>query len=226
MKNKQKTSNSIRLHKEHVPLHHKLNIRNQEDYDNQIGMLLYLINQIQSGFIPQYMITLHPCHPSELVAAKKETKNELGWRDRITFISNKPLWDEVSQYNYWHRHRNDLHAVEKDAKAIRNLILQRLFGIKRLEKDHNKNILIFLEKGKVKLQYHMHILIPEVDGLSAKDVEHIFIDQIRPRVKCLSLWKQPRVDMVYDINNIISYVNKEVHASHCSLCSYSLPIKQ
>ena len=32
--------------------------------------------------------------------------------------------------------------------------------------------------------------------------------------------------MVYDINNIISYVNKEVHASHCSLSSYSLPIKQ
>ena len=225
MKTNQKNIGFIRFHKEHIPLHPKLNIRNQEDYNNQIEMLLYLLDQIQSGFKPKYLITLHPCHPSELVAAKKETKNELGWRDRITFISNKPLWDEVSQYNYWHQHRNDFYAAEEDSKVIRNLLIQRLYGIQRLNKDHNKNILIFLEKGKVKLQYHMHILIPEVDGLNAKDVESLFIDQIRPRVKCLSLWKKPRVDMVYDINNIIGYLNKEVNASHCSLSSYSLPIK-
>ena len=66
----------------------------------------------------------------------------------------------------------------------------------------------------------------EVDGLNAKDVERIFIDQDPTTGQVLESLEKPRVDMVYDINNIISYVNKEVHASHCSLCSYSLPIKQ
>ena len=214
----------IKLSKHHIPIHEKRHIRTQEEYDIHLAMLQYLHHQVAVGFDPCYMLTLHYCHPSELLWQKRETKNPLGWKDRISFGSNKPLWDEVGYYNYWHKHRNDLLAVDEDSRHILNHILKTFYGVKRLDKDHGINILMFHEKGKAKLQYHLHILLPQVAESTSKSLTKLFNDEIRPKVKCLSRWKQIKVDAIYDKYNIMGYMNKEVNASHTSISSYSLPI--
>ena len=90
----------------------------------QHAMLEWLHDQVNKGFDPHWMISLHYSHPSELLWQKRETKNELGWRERISFRSRNCLWKEVSTYNYWESYRNDWDQVDSDAKHIRNIILR------------------------------------------------------------------------------------------------------
>ena len=72
----------INLHKKHIPLNSNLILNSQEEYDFHIETLLFLNNQIDIGFKPDYFITFHYRHPSERYSAKKQTNNPLGWKDR------------------------------------------------------------------------------------------------------------------------------------------------
>ena len=64
----------INLHKKHIPLNSKLILNSQEEYDFHIETLLFLNNQVDIGFRPDYFITFHYRHPSERYSAKKQTK--------------------------------------------------------------------------------------------------------------------------------------------------------
>ena len=224
MKSTEKSYPHIRLNRNHIPLHPSLRLYKQEDYETHLSLFRYLLNQLDLGFDPKYMITLHLCHPSELSWEKRETNNPLGFRDRISFESIKPLWDEVGSYNYWDKHRNEFLTVEEDTRHLRNLLLKFLYGVKRLNRDHQFNVLIFMERGKAKVQYHLHILIPEAPGKSKQDIMKVLMEQIKPRVKCLSRWKKPEITDIIDKYNMFGYVNKETRLNNPTFSSYSLPI--
>ena len=202
-------------------------MHNRNERTQQV-MLEWLHDQVNKGFDPQWMISLHYSHPSELVWQKRETKNELGWRDRISFGSHHSLWKEVSAYNYWESYRNDWDQVDSDAKHIRNIILREFFGVKRLnrpDKYDPVNLLMFHEKGKVKLQFHTHILLPKIPYFNQESIEILFNTYIRPKCNCFSRWKKIDVTAIKDDKySIMGYLNKEVNASYTALSSYSLPI--
>ena len=125
-------------------------------------------------------------------------------------------------------YRNDWDQVDSDAKHIRNMILRVFFGVKRLnrkEKYDPVNLLMFHEKGKVKLQYHTHILLPKIPHFNQESIEILFNTHIRPKCNCFSRWKKIDVTAIKDDKySIMGYLNKEVNASYTALSSYSLPI--
>ena len=81
-----------------------------------------------------------------------------------------------------------------------------------------------MERGKTKVQYHLHILIPEVPGKCKQDIRKALMEQIKPRVKCLSRWKKPEITDIIDKYNMLGYVNKETRLNNPTFSSYSLPI--
>ena len=67
-------------------------------------------------------------------------------------------------YKYWVNRRNNEDQVYEDTSQVRNVLLRYLYGIKRLNRTDKKefpHIFFFHEKGKTKLQYHTHLLIPK-----------------------------------------------------------------
>lgn len=215
---------SIKLHKQHRPIHPDLEIKSQKDYDHYIALLNYLHNQVAKGFKPKYLISLHYNNPSEHLKAIRETNRPLGFGDRYGFKTPIPLWNSVAWDNFISYSRNDIDEVSRNARKVLNLILKTLYGVKRLnrpDKYEFPNLFFFHEQGKAKLQYHTHILIPEtLYGYSVEELVDIFNTSIRERCKCISRWKYIDITPIedkYDIDGILGYLNKETKASHTPL---------
>lgn len=217
---------SIKLHKNHIPLHPKLNLKTQSDYDYNIEVLLYTLNQLTLGVRPKYLVSLHYKHPVEHSKPFKETNKPYGFGDRYGFKTNRDIWNEVPLYKYWEKKRNEEEQVIKDTKKIKCRILKYLYGIKRFNREDKydyPNLLFYHEKGKVKLQYHTHILL-DAKNLNTNDVDSIqdiFNTSIKETTKCLSTWKIIDVKPVYNAKGIISYLNKETQQSHISFDFYN-----
>ena len=140
---------SIKLHRKHIPLHPKLNIRTQKDYDYYIEVLLYLHNQLILGVEPVFMVSMHYQHPVEHTKPLKETDKPLGFGDRYGFKTIRDIWKEVPLYKYWEKKRNEEEQVIKDTKKVKCRILKKLYGIKRLNRPDKydvPNLLFFHEK--------------------------------------------------------------------------------
>ena len=220
-------SNKIILHKNHIPLNSKLILNSQEEYEFHIETLLFLNKQIELGFNPTFFITFHYKHPSERYVARKETDNELGFRDRYGIDTNKSLWSEIPKYKYYDKRRNDYDLIIKDTLQIRNVIAKELYGIKRVNhKDKLPPMFFFHELGKAKLQYHTHLLLPTTNirnnqfnlrlNTAVKLEEH-FNQVIRTKAKCFSSWKHIHIREVDNPFLAVSYVNKETTKHHSSL---------
>ena len=223
--------NVIKLNRNHIPLNPNVLIKTQEQYNFYIETLLYLLEQCDLGFDPYWSITFHYQHPSEKVKQIKETCNEYGWKDRIGFTSKRPMWNEVSYYKHWANRRNIEDQVIVDTSKIKNVILKTLYGIKRLNRsdkyDEYPNLFFFHEKGKTKLQYHTHLLLPKTKYLvnEPNELKDIFDTSIRERCKSLSRWKSIDVKPVHHKKGLIGYLNKETNQEHISFDFYnSIPI--
>lgn len=220
---------SIKLDKKHKPINPSMHINTQVDYDFYISMLNYLYNQIDLGFTPKYIVSLHYNNPAEHCKPLRETNNELGWGDRYGFKTAVPLWNSVSWDKFIEHNRNDIDITMKNASKIRNLILKYLYGVKRLNRpDKYKfpNLYFFHEKGKVKLQYHTHILLPECK-YDTDELKDIFNTSIRERCKSISRWKHIDITPVKqdDVFGIMGYTNKETNSKHLAFdFNTSIPI--
>jgi len=215
----------IKLHKNHIQLHPNLNINTQKDYDFYINTLLYLHNQIDLGFDPKWMVSFHYHHPVEQGTLIKETDKPYGFGDRYWFKTKRDIWKEVPYYNYLVKRRNTEDWLYNDASQIRNAILKELYGIKRLNqtwKYEFPNLFFFHEKGKTKLQYHTHLLLPDKNlRYNSKDeLEDIFNNSIKKKRKCFSNWKVD-ITEVNSSRGVIGYLNKETCFTHLSLDPYN-----
>jgi hypothetical protein len=93
----------------------------------------------------------------------------------------------------------------------------------REDKYDYPNLLFYHEKGKVKLQYHTHILL-DAKNLKTNDVDaiqDIFDTSIKETTKCLSKWKLIDITPVSNAYNIMGYLNKETQKSHISFDFYN-----
>lgn len=220
-------SNKIRLHKQHIPLNSNLILNSQEEYDYHIETLLFLNHQIELGFNPKWFITFHYKHPSERYRHRRETNNPLGFKDRYGMDTASTLWKEIPKYKFYERKRNDIDAVEADCYEIRNVIAKELYGISRINhRDKFPPMFFFHELGKAKLQYHTHLLLPDINirnnsynlrTATQDELEGAFDNSIRFKRKCFSTWKKIHIR---DIDNpfvAVSYVNKETSREHTSL---------
>ena len=109
--------------------------------------------------------------------------------------------------------RSNYDAIVKDTRKIRNCILRKGYGVRRVNQTWKYKIpqMIFAhELGKYKLQYHTHLLLPENDKSlnSVNSVENLF-SFIRTKVKCVSRWKSIHIEEIDNTKNILSYLNKE-----------------
>ncbi len=229
----------IKLNRKHTPIHPKCCIWNQEQYENHMAMLNFLYEQIDLGFKPKWMISCHYKHPSERYNNVPEMYQEKGscpktrWGRKVInegeYNPQSSLWHEVGEYNHQNERRNDRDLTEKDNSHIKNLLLRYLYGIKKKSQtwktNYPKNLLFILERGKVKLQYHLHILLPEIiqqqnsdffQTLEKPDIQRV-LNSSREKARCLSKWKRIDVKEIDNPHKSISYLNKETTETHCSL---------
>ena len=212
----------ISLDRNHIPIHPKVLIENQDQYNKHIGVLQYLHKELELGFQPQKMITLHLKHPCEKSKAIKETNNPYGFRDRIGYTSYGDVWKQVSEYKYYERRRNEEDDATKDIGKVKNLILKYLYGIKRPNqywKNDIPNMIFFLEKGKVKLQYHIHLLIDDTNALSRNLLDQVEImnTSVKVRARCINKRNKVHIRQIDDPHKVVSYLSKEIKGNHYSL---------
>tara|TARA_B100000287_G_C20597170_1_gene766578 strand:+ start:641 stop:1378 length:738 start_codon:yes stop_codon:yes gene_type:complete len=230
---------AVRLDRNHIPIHPKCFIRNQDQYDNHMAMLQYLYQQVDLGFKPKWMISIHYKHPSEKernvpeMYKGKDGLPKTRWGRKIIqkgqYNPQSSLWHQVAEYQHQEDRRNDRDLTEDDNKHLKNLLLKKLFGINKRSQtwkpNYPKNLLFILEKGKVKLQYHLHILLPEIvkqqntdfyQTLQKSDIQRV-LNSNREKARCLSTWKRMHVEEIDNPHNAISYLNKETTGTHCSL---------
>ena len=97
-----------------------------------------------------------------------------------------------------------------------------MYIIKRLNqvwKYEFPNILFFHELGKVKLQYHTHLILPETTLYNTEEeLKDVFNTAVRERSKCISKWKKIDVEEIEpdDKYSVIGYLNKETTSKHLS----------
>ena len=193
--------------------------------EERIATLKFLHDQVGKGFSPRWFITYHLFHPEELLKPIKETNKPLGHKDRYGFEKN--LWKYLPRYKYFDYRRSDKDEVEHDTRKVRNVLLRKGYGIKRLNQTWKYKVpqMIFAhELGKYKLRYHTHLLIPEINKSlnSVNSVENLF-SYIRNKVRCMSKWKKIKIidlkeelklNQRNDGDNtkfILGYLNKETH---------------
>ena len=217
----------IKLHKEHTAINPSVCINTQEDYNHYMETLLYLRNLINNGVSPKWMITFHYSNSTDYIKPIKETDKPLGFGDRYGYRCFGDLWKQ----SYYDKRRNDVFSTYKDAGQIRNIVLKCLYKIKRLNQTWKvdfPNLLFFHEKGKTKLQYHTHLLLPETNYFTDKtDLIDVFNTTIRKSRKCFSKWKAIDVREIKgeDKYEVIGYLNKETTSKHISFDPFnSIPI--
>ena len=198
-----------------------MHIKTQNDYNYYIEVLLYLQNQLLLGVEPKYMVSMHYQHPVEHCKPLKETDKPYGFGDRYGFKTLRNIWNEVPLYNYWEKRRKNEEQVIMDTQKVKCRIMKKLYGIKRMnrpDKYEYPNLLFFHEKGKTKLQYHTHILLPSRNLMSNDVMElmDIFNTSIRKETKCISRWKHIDITEIETPNNVMSYLNKQTNATGVS----------
>ena len=188
--------------------------------EERIATLKFLYDQVGKGFSPRWFITYHLFHPEELLKPIKETNRPLGHKDRYSTLwykdrygNEKNLWKYLPRYKYFDYRRSDKDEVEHDTRKVRNVLLRKGYGIKRFNKHRMREYpqMIFAhELGKYKLQYHTHLLLPEINKSlnSVNSVENLF-SYIRTKVQSISRWKHIKVEEVTDANYLLSYLHKE-----------------
>lgn len=182
--------------------------------------LEFVLNQINGGFNPRFMITYHYRHPTEhgwRVLENVGTSNS-----QWGFKSNKSLWNEVPSYNYYEKRRACEDSTIKDASQVKNVILKYFWGIKRPSQTWKYKyppMLFFHEMGRTKLQYHTHLLIPELPAkFNSKDIlEDEWNGYVKRSRKCFSRWKSIHVKEITNPYLIANYLVKEVSLHRHSL---------
>ena len=191
---------------------------NQEKTETQ----LFLEYQLKLGFNPKYFVSLHYFHSTEKSWRTIEERKTLNFGNRIGFKCINGFWNEVEGDKSNDRKRNEYDCIVKDTRHIKNTMLKYLYGIKRLNQEWKyefPNLFFFHEKGKVKLQYHTHILLPEknLKYNSLNDLSNYFNSNLRKKSKCFSKWKNIHIREIDDPLKCVSYVNKETSMEHNSL---------
>ena len=182
-------------------------------------MLRYLQEQLDLGFDPKYLLTYHLTHPRDYLRPLKETNKKYGHKDRVSYRGGGDLWKKVGYDKYMHKMRNDYDFTVKDNRYVQKLIFKWLYGISKIKKDTIlPRMMYFIEKGKVKLQYHIHILLSgnmlyEDEG----DIADTLNSSIRMRAKCISSTKPVHCQKVDNPDTALSYLNKEMSKEHLSL---------
>lgn len=192
--------------------------RNKEKTETE----LFLQNQLDLGFNPKWFVSIHYLHPTENCWRKYEDIKPLGFGSRIGFKSRYGFWNEVSMDNGLNYRRNDYDSLIDDTSQVKNVILKELYGIKRLNQDWKydfPNLFFFQEKGKVKLQYHTHLLMPQNNCKydTIEELYNSFNITIRRKRKCFSKWKTIHIREIDNPQKALSYVNKETNKFHNSL---------
>ena len=219
-------NNHIKLRRGDIPIHPSVLPKTQKDYDFYMQVLLFLNKQLLLGVEPKYMVSMHYQHPSEHCKPVRETNKPFGYGDRYGFKTKHNIWKEVRLYQYWEKRRNNLEQVLIDTQKVKCRIMKRLYGVKRPDRPDKfefPNLLFFHEKGKTKLQYHTHILLPSRNLMSndIMEIMDIFNTSIRKETKCISRWKRIHIEEVETPKNIMSYLNKETNATHASFDFYN-----
>ena len=191
---------------------------NQEQDETQ----LFLEYQLSLGFKPKYFVSFHYYHSTETSWKTIEEKKTLDFGNRIGFKCRNGFWNEVEIDKAIDRKRNDYDCIVKDTKHIKNTILKYLYGIKRLNqtwKYEFPNLFFFHEKGKVGLQYHTHLLMPEknLKYKNEKDLYNYLNSNLRRKSNCFSKWKTIHIREIDSPLKAVSYVNKETNKFHNSL---------
>ena len=211
------TDLSIRLDRNHIPIHPKVCINTQDDYNYHIALLTYLYKQLDGGFKPKWLITLHYQHPTEHAKPFKETNKVLGFGDRINFKTKRNIWFEDALYKYWDAKRRDNMQVVEDVKKLKTRILRYFYKVKRfdrLDKYDLPNIYFFNEMGKSKQKYHTHIVLPDTLCYNNKEeLYDVFNTTIRKRLKSVSQWKSIQIDAINSKYDIFGYLNKETKSN-------------
>ena len=220
---------SIKLHRDHIPINPKVCLNRQIDYDYYIEGLLYLRNLLDNNVInPTWLVTLHYTNDMDYIKPIKETDNPFGYKDRYGYKCFGDLWKQNINSK---RHKN-LDHIYPNARKILNLVLKYLYGIKRLNQTWKKkhpNLLFFHELGKVKLNYHTHLILPKTDLFKTKgdqqELQDIFNTSIKERCKSMNKFRKVDVQWIEpeDKYSVVGYLNKEskVTTNHLSLDPYN-----
>ena len=213
------TERKINLDKNHTAINPKVCINTQQDYDHYMSVLVYLRNLLETNIVrPKWLISFHYSNDCDYIKPIKETDNLMGHKDRYGYKCFGDLWKQ----SYNNKKRENIDSTYKNARQIKNIVLKYLYNIKRLNqtwKYNYPNILFFHEKGKVKLQYHTHLVIPETTYTnSQEELIHTFNTAVRERSKCISKWKKIDVTEIEpdDKYSVIGYLNKETTSNHLS----------
>ena len=190
-------------------------------------------DQIRRGFRPRWFVTYHYNHPSDsLVPEQEENSNRIGYRDSDRGCPDSELnhnqWNRSEAYTAKEKIKNSREHVEENTVDIKNKLLKRLFKVKKLhlyqKKKYNvQPMLFFHEKGKQKIKYHTHLVLPDtkLNLNNERYIEDIFESNVpngmKDQCKCLSKEKSIKVIDIYDHQGLFKYLNKETTPEEMSL---------
>ena len=179
----------------------------------------YLRNLLDAEIVrPKWLISFHYSNDTDYIKPIKETDNDFGYKDRFGYKCFGDLW----KHNYNNKKRENIDHIYKDSRQIKNIVLKYLYDIKRLNQTWKytfPNVLFFHEMGKVKLQYHTHLILPETTLYNTEEeLKDVFNTAVRERSKCISKWKKIDVEEIEpdDKYSVIGYLNKETTSKHLS----------
>jgi hypothetical protein len=168
--------------------------------------------QVQLGFSPHWVLAFHYGNPYERGWRVYESATRWGYK----IPTNRMLWDNVGYDKSLLARRNDTHLISKDAQHVRNLLLQRGWGVSGDLRKHDEcsiPMLFVHERGKEKIQCHTHLILPALPAEinNPQGVQELWKHQILPRAKSLSRTNSLSAERVFDIHGLMRYLTKEVH---------------
>jgi hypothetical protein len=186
--------------------------------DLQTASIDHVMDQIQWGFQPHWLLTYHYGNPYERGWRVIETSRR--WVYRVPH--DHSLWRVVDHDKSLTAKRNDPIQISKDAQHIRNLMLQHAWGIQgdlRVYDRATTPMLFVHEKGLQRLQYHTHMVIGELPEpwTTPKAIRKLWRQHILPRARCLSRTNSFHVEQVYSPRGIAGYLSKEVRSTEITV---------
>ena len=172
--------------------------------------------QLDDGFKPKWLISLHYQHPTEYAKPFKETNKPLGFGDRINFKTKRNIWYEDALYKYWDAKRKDEMQVAKDVKALKTEYCVTSIKLNDLIDTTNtiSPTFISLMKRKTKQKYHTHIVLPDTLCYNnQEELYDVFNTTIRNRLTSISTWKSIDVSAINSMYDIFGYLNKETKST-------------
>jgi hypothetical protein len=184
------------------------------DRELQKATVCHVMDQIHSGFSPQWMLTYHYGNPYE--RGWRVIENAKRWGYRIP--TNRMLWSNVGFDQSLLARRNDPIRISRDAQHIRNLLIQHGWGINGDLRKHDPSttpMLFVHERGREQIQYHTHLLISALpDSLNNPQAIHkLWKEAILPKARCLSRTNSLHVEPVSNVRGMMRYLSKEVRAN-------------